>query len=389
VSIFREFLFEFLAWLTVAGVCAAIVIPIWLSRREEGFRLFPPRHHNPVSWTGWEILAVFFLAYFLWPSLVGFCLDRSGFFSWLYGGPESSAHDLEEIAKEQHNLWIIFFAFPLNLATVLVLFRLSSGTPPYQLGLSFYSPAKHLALACLTWLIMTPLVFGVNFLASLAYFDLTGQKPEHPLQELAESSPLITDAILIGLIALVIAPIWEELLFRGVVQSWLAQQEWRSHLAMGLAFFIAISTGITDLYVSRELNLGSILGDLSPMLFVTILIGAYLFTDRLVRRWIPDRSVFRGIFATSSLFAMVHSPVWPTPIPLFFLALGLGYLAYRTQSLLASIIFHSLFNAVACIALLFLQLGTEAKNGSEATSAGTRPASTATSTRVPAVWQLR
>jgi membrane protease YdiL (CAAX protease family) len=389
VPIFREFLFEFLAWLTVAIVCAAIVIPIWLSRREQGFRLFPPRHHDPVSWTGWEILAVFFLAYFLWPSLVGFCLDRSGFFSWLYGGPESSAHDLEDIAKEQHNLWIIFFTFPLNLATVLVLFRLSSGTPPYQLGLSFYSPAKHLALACLTWLIMTPLVFGVNFLASLAYFDLTGQKPEHPLQELAESSPLITDAILIGLIALVIAPIWEELLFRGVVQSWLAQQEWRSHFAMSLASLIALSTAFAHFKESTTLDLGSIIGDISPILFVMILLPGYLYADRLLKRWIPERSAFRGIFATSLLFAMVHSPVWPTPIPLFFLALGLGYLAYRTQSLLASIIFHSLFNAVACIALLFLQLGTEAKNGSEATSAGTRPASTATSTRVPTAWQLR
>src|SRR5262249_3359594 len=111
--------------------------------------------------------------------------------------------------------------------------------------------------------------------------------------------------------------------------------------------------------------------------------------DRLVRRWIPERKVFRGIFATSSLFAMVHSSVWPTPIPLFFLALALGFLAYRTQSLLVPIIFHSLFNAVACIALLFLQLGPDLQNGSEATSAGTRPVSAATSTRVPTAWQLR
>ena len=52
---------------------------------------------------------------------------------------------------------------------------------------------------------MTPLVFGINFLASLAYFDLTGQKPEHPLQQLAENAPLITDAILIGLMSLAAA----------------------------------------------------------------------------------------------------------------------------------------------------------------------------------------
>ena len=386
----QEFLLEFLAWLIVAIVCAAVGIPLWRRKRRQGTRLLAQEDLNPVTWTGWEILSAFFVTYFFWPSLVGFCLNHSGFFSWIYGAQESSAQSLDDIAKEQRNFWITLCIFPFNLATVLILFRMASGTQPYQLGLSYYSALRRLALACLSWQVITPFVFGINFLVSLAYVDLTGRKPEHPLEQLAEGSNLLTDAVLIGLVALVVAPIWEELLFRGVVQPWLAQEEWRSHFVMGLASLIGISTGIASFKEDTALDLGSILGDFSPILFVMILFPGYLYTDWLLKKWIPQRSLFRGIFATSLLFAMVHSSVWPTPIPLFFLSLGLGFLAYRTQSLLAPIIVHSLFNAVACIALLMIQLvGPDVQNGSEATSAGTRPVSTATSTRVPGVWQPR
>jgi membrane protease YdiL (CAAX protease family) len=52
------------------------------------------------------------------------------------------------------------------------------------------------------------------------------------------------------------------------------------------------------------------------------------------------------------LFAAVHSRVWPTPIALFVLGLALGWLAYRTQSLISSIVLHSLFNSVTCVLLI-------------------------------------
>ena len=57
----------------------------------------------------------------------------------------------------------------------------------------------------------------------------------------------------------------------------------------------------------------------------------------------------RAIFATALLFACVHD--WPTPVPLFLLGLLLGWLAYRTQGLVAPITLHVLFNATSCIQL--------------------------------------
>ena len=39
------------------------------------------------------------------------------------------------------------------------------------------------------------------------------------------------------------------------------------------------------------------------------------------------------------------------------LALGVGYLAYRTQSLVASIVFHALFNGVVCVGMVLSYAG--------------------------------
>jgi membrane protease YdiL (CAAX protease family) len=55
----------------------------------------------------------------------------------------------------------------------------------------------------------------------------------------------------------------------------------------------------------------------------------------------------RAIVGTAALFANFHANVWPTPVALFVLALGLGWLAYRTQGVVAPTIMHILFNTVA------------------------------------------
>jgi membrane protease YdiL (CAAX protease family) len=60
-----------------------------------------------------------------------------------------------------------------------------------------------------------------------------------------------------------------------------------------------------------------------------------------------------GLFGSAILFANVHSAVWPTPIALLPLGLGLGWLQLRTQRLLAPIVAHALFNAVACVDMLY------------------------------------
>ena len=59
----------------------------------------------------------------------------------------------------------------------------------------------------------------------------------------------------------------------------------------------------------------------------------------------------RAVYATAALFALLH-PVWPNPVPLFVLGLGLGWLAARTTGLLVPVLVHALFNAVSAVFVL-------------------------------------
>ena len=58
--------------------------------------------------------------------------------------------------------------------------------------------------------------------------------------------------------------------------------------------------------------------------------------------WLP-------IVVSSGLFALAHLQHGPDWIPLFVLALGLGYLYQRTQRVLPCIVVHVLFNSLAII----------------------------------------
>ncbi len=62
-----------------------------------------------------------------------------------------------------------------------------------------------------------------------------------------------------------------------------------------------------------------------------------------------------AIVITSVIFAILHAGQWPAPIPIFFLALGLGFIYHRTGSLLAPICMHAVFNGTSTL-MLFIAL---------------------------------
>ena len=64
------------------------------------------------------------------------------------------------------------------------------------------------------------------------------------------------------------------------------------------------------------------------------------------------RRHYRSVYVSAAFFGLVHSGVWPSPIPLFFLGLGLGWLAVRTRGVLVPIVVHGLFNAVSAVYVL-------------------------------------
>ena len=80
-----------------------------------------------------------------------------------------------------------------------------------------------------------------------------------------------------------------------------------------------------------------------PALFVLALVPVFLLVW-----WRSRTPVGPAVFGTAALFAAFHSGVWPSPVPLLLLALGLGIIAYRAQSLAAPMLIHALFNCFNC-----------------------------------------
>jgi hypothetical protein len=76
-----------------------------------------------------------------------------------------------------------------------------------------------------------------------------------------------------------------------------------------------------------------------------------------------------AILGSAMLFALGHASAWPAPLPLVLFGLVLGWLARRTQSLIAPITLHALFNLVAFITLYGTVLSAPATNGNADTTA--------------------
>jgi membrane protease YdiL (CAAX protease family) len=137
-------------------------------------------------------------------------------------------------------------------------------------------------------------------------------------------------------------PLAEEYTFRGALLPWATRRRYGPAVVLGVAVvFVANATLFADPV------------QIAPLVFVAILAVGLFGIFRVPKSWrsIPVRSA-AAVYSTAALFAAVHSGVWPTPVPLFVLGLGLGYLVARTGRILPAVVVHGLFNAVSALLVL-------------------------------------
>ncbi|MCX5684191.1 MAG: type II CAAX endopeptidase family protein [Planctomycetota bacterium] len=73
----------------------------------------------------------------------------------------------------------------------------------------------------------------------------------------------------------------------------------------------------------------------------------FIYRGVLMTTLMKTLGIGGAILASSAIFAVVHIGAQPQAVlPLFILALALGYIAYRTRSLVGPIVGHSLFNTL-------------------------------------------
>jgi membrane protease YdiL (CAAX protease family) len=305
-------------------------------------------------WSGSELLLGVFLAWLFWPAMVQATLQGVGFYRWFYGPElvataESKTADADDKrpAALRMALWPSALAAPFQVLTFPLLFSAFSGTRLEQLGLTRRQLGRNLLSGLVGVLVLSPVVFATYSLIQQLYV-WSGESgvERHALEMIARGHLFPSEWVLLIFTATIAAPLREELVFRGVLQPWLAARPWGGHAAMLGAFVFAVWYRWDQLLTAWPQGVGPFAEAATPALVVLALLPVYL-----VVWWRSRTPVAPAIFGTALLFGFIHD-VWPTPIPLFVLALGLGLLAQRTRSLVGPIVLHSLFNGISCVQLI-------------------------------------
>jgi membrane protease YdiL (CAAX protease family) len=417
--------------------------------------LLPRQRHRLVAWGGAEVCLALLIAY-LMPGVFASLLQQVDYFGLVdtpvlpRNASPADLTPLQHLSLLRQGLLAQAVATPFQVVLILLLFRHLSNTQPYQLGWTGYHFRANVTVGALAWSLATPLVYLTSTLVALLFKILVeGREEQHPLEKLVKAQGLPMDWVLLILLAVVAAPVTEELIYRGVLQKWLARRPWGGDAAMFAAFVMALlgrSNQLASGLYQGDLPL--VLYELGPVLLVLALVPGLLWVDRIAPRWFPtprrhpslpssegsnspngEASFFaanalepkhsprlpgqpdnwltrildryaarvsqpvglnsaytaRAWYGTAVLFAAVHSGTWPSPVPLVVLAFMLGWLAYRTQSLIGPMVFHALFNGVTCAALIFNSPAQppEKPKGKPTTTAVSRLPSTSTSSGVP------
>ncbi len=335
-----------LRMLQAGGYVAAVVVPVavlcgWLARRRFG-TLCPRWKSPPFVWPGLAIFPFFIVAQL--SSAFVPLMEKAGLYDALYPAgfptppPDAEPGDATHIRTTLQIIWLSFASVPsLLFAAVMVRSHLFHRPVPW--ANEWRQLPRSVALGLLGWATFGIAAYAIN--AGLTFwFDAAGwQTKEHPLAKMGAGGDGYGGALLI-LSACVCAPLIEEFLYRGLLVPWAGGRWFRPWCLLFPAAVLALMMGL-----KQDLTFNA-----PAVVFVLVLaVGAYAI-QRVGKVWpkFPTRTV-QAVWSSSALFAAMHSSVWPTPIPLFVLGLGLGYLTARTRSWTASAIAHATFNAVSTV----------------------------------------
>lgn len=326
---------QFLASIILGTLAAIFAAYLWLFRQlRDGKPLLPiAKPPRPVPWGLGTILAVL-LSLFLSGSLL-----KTTYSALRKPAPPSATAPIVPPASPvkiplftlTEQIGLLSVLNLLLLVALPVLVYLLSGASRSDLGLTGEHLLRNIQIGTVAFLLITPLLILTNAFAQLLWALLVKAPVPHPLFEMLRNEGNTQTYVLAYLSAGILAPAVEELIFRGIIQAWLAR------------FFAEKPTpAIADLA-----DLESFTNVRQPR-----------WTPRFPR-WLPLPPLgpnFRRslpILLTSTFFALVHFPQMPAPFAIFFLSLLLGLLFQRTNSLVPSFVLHGLFNSLNTTLLLF------------------------------------
>jgi membrane protease YdiL (CAAX protease family) len=311
-----------LALSALTGVCL-------LCLRERG-PLLPYEPRRPVPWTAIGALLVIL---FLSNAFAALSLH------------EPSAAEPKASTPEQANMLVVQAASELVLvAGFVVVIALFFKATRHDLGLPADATVarRDVRIGIVAGLAaLAPVIITQATLNYLIYgHEKSSGQPLIKMLMSGEKSEILL--ILMAVVAVVVAPICEEVAFRMLMQGWLEKWEdarlgWRVP-TIPLAVTIDESRTTNDDENQAESEL--IINDDSSLELTPPRHGI----AGLPYGWFP-------VIVSAMLFGLAHIGYGPEPIPLFFLGLVLGYVYQRTHRIIPGIVTHALFNLFTVIIL--------------------------------------
>ena len=266
-------------------------------------------------------------------------------------GPEAFKGTEEEIFAE-HGVLLLYLSAVFGIVSLIVggaylVFRYRTTN---SFGLRFDQLRQQIGYGVVVFTMLFPITLLIQFLLSLLV------KYDHPVLSVLTENPSFVPIFGCWAAAVLQAPFVEEFLFRGVFQHWLER------LSVSKITDDRMLIGGKSLPASGVV--GNTFGD-SPEIPTADLVepnvvsDATTYSDQINPYVSPSTQAigekdeihtvqpnfaYWPILVSSACFALIHWGQGLAPIPLFVLALGLGYLFRQTGSLIACITVHFLLN---------------------------------------------
>jgi membrane protease YdiL (CAAX protease family) len=272
--------------------------------------------------------------------------------------------DLESASASQMAQFMIAVGVIQLAGTILAMLIIRARYGSFQfLGWKPNVVGTDFRLAIIGFLLVVPVTLLVQSLVT-SFWDY-----EHPtLQMLMDVKSLLALASA-WLMAFIVAPITEEIFFRGILQNWLQRlYEKRApleKLILGSYYSAPVIDSNVEATAAVPLDQAfdtenpfqapaESLNASSTIASANIASANDSGMPTGVTYWLP-------IVVSSAFFALAHVGQGPAPIPLFFFSIGLGWVFRQTGSIFPCIIMHMMLNGFSLfwftLPILFPELG--------------------------------
>jgi membrane protease YdiL (CAAX protease family) len=296
------------------------------------------RSRRPVPWTVLDLIAVI-AVYLIASTVVSLLLREMRTTVFTLGS--TTAEVPEHVALLIGNL--VLSVIVLAVALPLLAYRTQASLNDF--GCSQRELANDVKNGVIGFVMLAPPTYAIQGLLTTFW-----QPSKHPLVEMFKESPNTGLFALLFASAVIVAPLFEEVIFRVILQGYLekaltAQHRLHDERISPVAVEQQFASGPGDRSGNRV--------DDNPYASPRLADQAPIDCDARA----PDQPELRGwsawlpIGTTSTIFALLHFEHGPDWVPLLVLAAGMGYLYQRTHSILPSLIVHSLLNATSMWAL--------------------------------------